>query len=143
MFRGRCISFSLFRPAVGGSRPERLPAARDTSSLIDGSIGKAHESKERLERVANAVRSINEHAERVKAVADNVCSGSQEQNGGIGQIAGALQQMEQVTRRTATGARQGAAAGRDLSERSDALKSLVDGLAALVGRSVEEKSGRL
>jgi methyl-accepting chemotaxis protein len=62
-----------------------------------------------------------------------VNAASRDQTGGIGAITDALEQIDQATRQMASGADQGAAASHELRRRSEALRSLVEELAAIVG----------
>ena len=108
-------------------------AAQDTSALIEESIAKSNDGKAKVDQVATAIRAITEEAAKLKMLVDDVNLSSQEQSRGIEQIGKAITQMEQVTQRTAASAEEGAAAAEELNAQSDALKEVVERLAAMVG----------
>jgi methyl-accepting chemotaxis protein len=108
-------------------------AARDTSSLVEGSIQKSHEGQQKLDQVATAINAITENTNRVKVLVDEVNLGSQNQARGMEQITSAITQMEQLTQRTAASAEQSAAAGQELDSQSDSVRGIVNRLTGLVG----------
>jgi methyl-accepting chemotaxis protein/methyl-accepting chemotaxis protein-1 (serine sensor receptor) len=108
-------------------------AARDTATLIDESIVKSNDGKAKVDQVATAIRAITEESVRVKTLVDEVSVGSQEQTRGIEELARAVAQMQQVTQQTAAGAEEGASAAEELTAQSQALKEVVNSLAAMVG----------
>jgi methyl-accepting chemotaxis protein len=69
----------------------------------------------------------------VKTLVDEVNLGSQEQARGIEQIGKAINQMEQVTQKTAANAEESASAAEELNAQSETLKNIVERLTAMVG----------
>jgi len=110
-------------------------AARDTTTLIEDSIRKADEGKQKVDEVAVAFQTIAKESERVKELVELVDSASHEQTRGVDQMASALSQMEQVTQATAASAEEGAAAAEELTAQSATLKGVVERLADLVGHA--------
>lgn len=108
-------------------------AARDTSGLIAESIEKSNEGKQRLARVTADVQAITESASSAKTLVEEVNLASREQAQGIGEIARAISQMQQVTQNAAASAEESASAGEELSAQSAKLKSMVHSLTELVG----------
>ena len=109
-------------------------AAKDTAALIAESIAKSQDGKAKVDQVTAAMRMITEHCDKVKLLADEVNSGSQEQTRGIEQIGKAIAQMDAVTQRTAATAEESASAAAELSTQSGMLEDLVERLTAMVGR---------
>jgi methyl-accepting chemotaxis protein/methyl-accepting chemotaxis protein-1 (serine sensor receptor) len=83
--------------------------------------------------VAAAIRALTEESAQVKTLVDEVSIGSEEQARGISQIGPAISQMERVTQQSAASAEEGASAAEEMSAQSEALKEIVQRLAALVG----------
>jgi methyl-accepting chemotaxis protein len=110
-------------------------AARDTSTLIEESISTSNEGTAKLDRMAEAIKSITESTSHVKQLVDEVNLGSQEQARGIDHIAGALTQMERVTQETAASASESAAASDSMSTQAETMTSVVHQLVELVGNS--------
>jgi methyl-accepting chemotaxis protein/methyl-accepting chemotaxis protein-1 (serine sensor receptor) len=110
-------------------------AAGNTASLIQGSVTKTHEGKERMNRVATAFRELTGQSEKVGTLVEQVGLGSAEQARGIQQIAKAITQIEQVTQHTAATAEESASAAEELSAQSHTLRTVVERLTALIGGS--------
>ena len=107
-------------------------AAKDTVDLIEESIAKSTQGKERVDQVAGAIRAIIEESAQVKVLVDEVSVGSAEQKLGIGQISKSLNRMESITQRSAASAEQSAAAAQELTAQSSALLAVLDRLSEMV-----------
>ena len=108
-------------------------AAKDTASLIGESNARSKEGKDRLDQLAERIRTISEGTEAIAKLADQVQTGSQEQASATEQIGKALVQMQSVTERTAANAQEGSAVGERLSAESKTLEEAVKRLEWLVG----------
>lgn len=107
-------------------------AARDTSGLIEESIGRAQSGREKADRVAAAIQAVSAKAATIKELVDEVSAGSRDQSVGLEQVAAALAQIESVTRTTAAGAEQNAAAGQELNAQSASLQKVTEELRVMV-----------
>ena len=112
-------------------------AAKNTTSLIEESVGTAQSGSARLQEVAEAMRGITENAAKVKVLIDEVSHGAVEQARGIEQISSALTQMETVTQQTAASSEQGASASQELRAQAESMQHIVIGLEALVSSDEE------
>jgi methyl-accepting chemotaxis protein/methyl-accepting chemotaxis protein-1 (serine sensor receptor) len=126
------MGFAVVADEVRNLAQRSAQAARDTATLIEESIAKSNDGKTKLERVANAVRSITESTGNVKTLVDEVRLGSQEQARGIEQVAKAITQMEKVTQTAAASAEESASASEELTAQSEALRGIVVELAGMV-----------
>jgi len=126
------MGFAVVADEVRSLAQRCSQAARDTAGLIETSIGKTKEGKNKLDEVAATFRGITDSAREVNALVDEVRAASQEQARGVKQISAALVQMQQVTQQSAAGAEQSAASGEDLASQSRAMKDTVTRLAAMV-----------
>jgi methyl-accepting chemotaxis protein/methyl-accepting chemotaxis protein-1 (serine sensor receptor) len=113
-------------------------AARDTAELIEESINRSNDGSNRLAQVSDAMGEITEQSSKVKELVDEIHTGSKEQARGIEQVAGAVNQMQVVTQSNAASAEESAAAGKELSSQSDTLRTLVNELNDMVGKSSEQ-----
>ena len=127
------MGFAVVADEVRNLAQRSAQAARDTAALIEESIAKSNDGKVKVDQVAAAIRAITEEFGKVKVLVDEVNQGSQEQTRGIEQVAKAVVQMQQVTQTTAAGAEESAAAAQELNAQSEALKSVVARLSAMVG----------
>jgi len=126
------MGFAVVAEEVRNLAQRSAQAAKDTSSLIEESIAKSNGGKQKVDRVADAIRTITEDSGKIKILVDEVTLGSSEQTRGLDQISKAINQMEQVTQSTAAAAEQGAAAAEELDTQSTALKQAVAQLNAMI-----------
>jgi methyl-accepting chemotaxis protein/methyl-accepting chemotaxis protein-1 (serine sensor receptor) len=140
------MGFAVVAEEVRNLAQRSAQAASDTSSLIAESITKSNGGKQKVDRVAEAIRNITEDSGKIKALVDEVTQGSTEQTRGLDQITKAINQMEQVTQSTAAAAEQGAAAAEELDTQSTSLKNAVAQLNSMIvggnSGSVREQGGR-
>jgi len=122
------MGFAVVADEVRSLAQRSAQAAKDTTQLIEESIAKAGEGKQRLDEVANAISGVTNAANRVKALVEDVHSGSEEQSKGIEQIARAVARMEQVTQQLAATAEEGAAAGTELGSHARGVDEIIAGL---------------
>jgi methyl-accepting chemotaxis protein/methyl-accepting chemotaxis protein-1 (serine sensor receptor) len=127
------LGFAVVAGEVKSLAERCATAAKDTSSLIEESIARARQGRTRLDELTAHIRSIAQGTEAVTALAEQVQSGSQEQERAMQEIGGALGRMQTSTEKTAERARQSADSGERLSAASTSLRAVVEGLDALVG----------
>jgi len=126
------MGFAVVADEVRNLAQRCSQAARDTAGLIESSIAKTKDGKNKLDEVAGTFRGITDSTCQVNALVDEVRASSNEQARGVKQISAALVQMQQVTQQTAASAEEGAAAGEELSSQTRAMKATVARLASLV-----------
>ncbi|PWT98668.1 MAG: hypothetical protein C5B51_28800 [Terriglobia bacterium] len=127
------MGFAVVADEVRSLAQRCAQAARDTADLIEDSVSKSNSGKLKVDLVAAAIRSVSEEAARIKALVDEISTGSQEQSRGIEQIAKAITQMELGTQNAAASAGEGAATAGQLTSHSERLKQIVGELGDLVG----------
>ncbi len=127
------MGFAVVADEVRNLAQRCAQAAKDTAALIEESIAKSNDGKNKVDQVAVAIRTITGESSKVKTLVDEVNLGSEEQARGIEQIGKAIIQMEQVTQKTAANAEESAAAAEELNAQSETLKDIVERLTAMVG----------
>jgi uncharacterized phage infection (PIP) family protein YhgE len=125
------MGFAVVADEVRSLAQRSAQAAKDTTQLIEESIAKAGEGKQRLDEVANAIAGVTNAANRVKSLIEDVHAGSEQQAKGIEQIARAVARMEQVTQQLAATAEEGAAAGMELGSHARGVDEIIAGLQQL------------
>jgi methyl-accepting chemotaxis protein/methyl-accepting chemotaxis protein-1 (serine sensor receptor) len=127
------MGFAVVADEVRNLAQRCAQAARDTAVLIEESILKSNDGKQKVDQVAKAIHTITEQSTQIKTLVDEVHLGSQEQSRGIEQIGRAIVQMEQVTQKAAASAEESASAAEELNAQSAALKDIVSRLNVMVG----------
>ena len=127
------MGFAVVADEVRNLAQRCAQSAKDTSSLIEDSIAKSGEGRNKVNHVAGAIRTITDETLKVKALVDEVRAGSHEQARGIEQISMAIVQMERVTQTTAAAAEESAAAALELNTQAGGLQQVVKRLTAMVG----------
>jgi methyl-accepting chemotaxis protein len=125
------MGFAVVADEVRNLAQRSAQAAKDTAALIEESIAKSADGLTRLDQVAVSVRAITGHSEKVKALVDQVDTGSQEQDRGLSQVAAAMAEMDRLTQITASSAEESASAAHHLTTQSEDLKKIVHQLALL------------
>jgi methyl-accepting chemotaxis protein len=129
------MGFAVVADEVRNLAQRCTQAARDTAVLIEESITKSNDGKNKVDQVAKAIHAITEQSTKVKTLVDEVHLGSEEQSRGIEQIGKAIVQMEQVTQKAAASAEESASTAAELTSQSAALKDIVGRLNAMVSNT--------
>jgi methyl-accepting chemotaxis protein len=136
------MGFAVVADEVRNLAQRCAQAAKDTANLIDESIAKSNDGKSKVDQVAGAIQAITEESTKIRALVEQVNSGSQEQARGISQVGQAIGQISQVTQSTAAAAEQGAAAAQELTAQSEALIGIVERLTAMADGGETRRSVR-
>ena len=126
------MGFAVVADEVRNLAQRCAQAARDTSGLIEDSIGRAQEGSAKVDEVAAAIRAITEDAGQVGTLVTEIHASGREQTRGMEQIGKAIAQMEQVTQSNAATAEESASAAEELSSQAGSLKTIVSQLTAMV-----------
>ncbi len=135
------LGFAVVANEVRSLSQRCAQAAKDTSALIEESMAKSKEGSRRLIEVEAAIQAITHHASNVKALVDQVNSGSQQQAQSLDQIAGSIGEVNAITQRSAANAQQSAAASHELHAQANAMKVIVLNLSALIGGASQHTPG--
>ena len=108
-------------------------AAKNTATLIEGSVQNAKNGVSIADEVAKSLSEIQQSSAKVGALIAEIAAASAEQSQGIGQVNMAVQQMDKVTQSNAAAAEECAAAAEELSSQSEQMRGVVVNLQKLVG----------
>lgn len=129
------MGFAVVADEVRSLAQRCAQAAKDTAQLVEESVAKSHDGKEKVDQVVAAIRSSSTDASKAKTLVEEMSQGSTEQTNGIEQISKTIAQMQQVTQQTAANAEESAAAAVELNAQSESLQQIMERLTAIVGRA--------
>jgi len=135
------MGFAVVADEVRSLAQRSAQAAKETSTKIEDSLGRAAQGVEISSKVAAALSEITTKARQVDELVAEVASASQEQTQGITQINTAVGQMDKVTQSNAANAEESAAAAEELNAQAETMKGSVAELLVLVGGRNGSKSG--
>ena len=127
------MGFAVVADEVRSLAQRSAKAAKNTSMLIEDSIAKSNAGSEKVNQVAQAIRSITSESDKMKRLVDEINLGSQEQSRGLAQVTGAIHLIERVTQSNAAVAEETASAAAELESQSSTVKHAMDYLSVLVG----------
>jgi len=127
--------FAVVAEEVRNLAMRSAEAAKNTSSLIEGSVNNARNGVMIADEVGSTLGEIVTASEKVSSLVHEIAAASGEQAQGIGQVNTAVTQMDKVTQSNAAAAEESASASEELSAQAEQLASIVNDLAAIVGGS--------
>jgi methyl-accepting chemotaxis protein len=110
-------------------------AARNTTTLIEGSIKNSDHGANTLRETAIGLTEMVTIIEKVSDLISEVTVASKEQAQGIEQVAAAVAQMNHVTQANAASAEESASAGEELNAQVGQVNGIIQELVAIVGDS--------
>jgi methyl-accepting chemotaxis protein/methyl-accepting chemotaxis protein-1 (serine sensor receptor) len=119
------LGFAVVADEVRNLAQRSAEAAKDTAVLIGETIERSNDGQTRVEKVTQALDATMREMQTVKALIEEVGTGSREQSVGMNQVAQAISQIAGITQRAAASAEQNAASASSLSEQSTALQDVV------------------
>jgi methyl-accepting chemotaxis protein len=125
--------FAVVAEEVRNLAMRSAEAAKNTSSLIEGSVQSSRNGVSVAQEVASVLTEINHAATKVDSMVGEIAAASREQSQGIEQVNAAIMQMDKVTQANAAAAEESAAASEELSSQARELNGIVSELQDLVG----------
>ncbi|HCH62674.1 MAG: hypothetical protein CL927_01150 [Deltaproteobacteria bacterium] len=119
--------FAVVAEEVRNLAARSAKAAKETTSLIEGTVKKVSQGMQIANDTAGALAEIVGSVDQVSELVAQIAVASSEQAEGIIQVNDGLRQVDQVTQQTTVGAEQGVAASETLSEQASSLMGILDG----------------
>ena len=138
------MGFAVVAEEVRNLAQRSAQAAKDTATLIEESMSRAHTGSTTVEQVSASIDGLTQGVMRVKGLIDEVSSASRQQAQGIDQVSQTVSQMERITQTTAATAEESAAASEELNAQATTAMSAVHRLERMVhgGRASSSSATR-
>lgn len=135
--------FAVVAEEVRSLAQRAADAAKETAEKIEGATSKSAHGVSISQQVATALTEITDKARKMDALVMEIATASEEQSQGIGQLNGAVSQMDTVTQSNASSAEETASAAEELHSQAQAMHESVAELLRLVGgvEAVKKEKG--
>lgn len=117
--------FAVVAEEVRNLAARSAAAARETTELIEGSIGKVQEGTKIANSTALALVEIVSAIEKAASLIKEIAEASNEQATGITQVNKGIEQVSQVVQNNSATAEESAAASEELSSQAELLKGMI------------------
>ena len=107
-------------------------AAKNTASLIQGTVGKVQLGSDLAEKANDALDDVVSSSSKVRDLVAEIAEASQEQARGIDQVNHAVNEIDKITQESASGAEETASASEELNAQADQMMVIVRELERLV-----------
>jgi methyl-accepting chemotaxis protein len=124
--------FAVVAEEVRNLAQRSAEAAKNTSSLIEGSQKNADNGVRSTEELVGILNEITGSIKKVSALVGEVTAASEEQAQGISQVNTAVAQMDQVTQQTASSAEEASSASEELAAQAQQMQEIVSELNRLI-----------
>ncbi len=131
--------FAVVAEEVRNLAARSAAAARETTDLIEGSIGKVQTGTKIANETASALLEIVEGIEQSAKLIVNIAEASNEQASGITQINKGIEQVSQVVQNNSATAEESAAASEELSSQAEMLREMVGHFRLALGESTTQQ----
>ena len=132
--------FAVVADEVRNLAMRAAEAARNTASLIEGTLQKVRYGSDLVRRTATDFGEVSQSIVKVGELVGDIAAASSEQAQGIEQVNRATSEMEQLTQRLAASAEESASASEQMSSQAAGMKGYVSDLNRLVSGGAEVKT---
>jgi len=125
--------FAVVADEVRNLAMRAAEAAKNTASLIEGTVNKVKEGSELVQMSAKEFDHVALSTDKVKELVAEITAASREQAQGVDQINQAIAEMDKVVQQTAANAEESASASEEMNAQAEQMKDTVLQLMAIVG----------
>jgi methyl-accepting chemotaxis protein len=125
--------FAVVADEVRNLAMRAADAARNTASLIEGTVKKIKNGSEIVYRTNEAFGKVATGAKKAGELVGEIAAASSEQAQGIEQVNKAVSEMDRVVQKNAASAEESASAAEEMNAQAETMKGFVGELMTLVG----------
>jgi methyl-accepting chemotaxis protein len=129
--------FAVVADEVRNLAQRAAEAARNTASLIEGTISQIDRGNQLVKTTDEAFVEVTHSAGKVAELVSEIAAASSEQAQGIDQVNQAMSQMDSVTQQNAANAEETASASEELNSQAITMREIVADLISVVGGRFE------
>ena len=135
--------FAVVADEVRNLAMRSAEAAKNTSSLIEGTVKKIKAGSDLVGKTSEAFAEVSGSTSRVGELVTEISAASQEQAQGISQINKAVADLDRITQENASTAEESASAAEELNAQSTQMRGIVRRLVVIIqGQAEESKDPR-
>ncbi len=131
--------FAVVADEVRNLAMRAAEAAKNTATLIEGTVAKVSTGSQLVERTSAAFSQVSGSTEKVGALVGEITEASKEQASGIGQINKAISELDRVVQQIAATAEESASASEELHAQCSQAQEHVANMAGVIyGEQVKQ-----
>lgn len=127
--------FAVVAQEVRNLAMRTTEAARNTATLIQGSVQRLQESADILSGTNQRFQAVSQSGKKVGDLISAIAQASRDQDQAIEQMADAVNKMDGVTGQNSANAEKSAALSDEMTEQAQKMRAHVRGLVGLVGKN--------
>lgn len=134
--------FSVVADEVRNLAMRASEAAKNTSSLIEGTARKVQQGGELVGKTNEAFSAVETTAGKVAVLVGEIASASNEQSQDIHQVNAAVSELDEVVQQNAASAEESASSSEEMSAQAQQMKDNVAKLVQLIGETDKRNGNR-
>ncbi|MGV1099071.1 methyl-accepting chemotaxis protein [Thiovibrio sp. JS02] len=135
--------FAVVADEVRNLAMRAAEAAKNTSSLIDGTVQKINAGSDLVSETSDSFTAATRSVQRMSALVSEIAGSTSEQSRAIGQVNKAISHIDSVTQQNAANAEETASASEELNAQAEVMKATVNELLRMVGGTKRASAGAL
>ena len=132
--------FAVVADEVRNLAMRAADAAKNTSTLIEGTVKKIKEGSDLVTRTNDAFQHVADSSHKVGELVEEIAAASKEQAQGIEQVNNAVTEMDKVVQQNAATSEETASASEEMSAQSEQMRYMVNEMILLIGGGMNESS---